>query len=51
MGAVVSFSEILNRKPAIEDARARLAQYHRDSVLLVPAKLGACLVRNELPGI
>jgi hypothetical protein len=43
MGVVVSFSEIFNRPAAIEDARAILAQFKRESVLLVLAKLGAAL--------
>ena len=43
MGVVVSFSEIFNRRATIEDARAILAQYNRESVLLVLAKLGAAL--------
>jgi hypothetical protein len=43
MGVVVSFSEIFNRPASIEGAREILAQYKRESVLLVLAKLGAAL--------
>jgi hypothetical protein len=43
MGVVVSFSEIFNRPATIEGAGEILAQYKRESVLLVLAKLGAAL--------
>jgi hypothetical protein len=43
MAVVVSFSEIFDRPATIEGAREILAQYKRDSVLLVLAKLGAAL--------
>jgi hypothetical protein len=43
MGVVVSFSEIFSRPPTIEGARTILAQYRRDSVLIVLAKLSASL--------
>jgi len=43
IGVVVSFSEIFNRPPTIEGARAILSQYKRESVLLVLAKIGAAL--------
>jgi hypothetical protein len=43
MGVVVSFSEIFNRHATLEDARAILTQYNRESVLLVLAKLSAAL--------
>jgi hypothetical protein len=43
MPVVVSFSEIFNRPATIEGARAILAQFKRESVLLVLAKLGAAL--------
>ena len=43
MGVVVSFSEIFSRPPTIEGARTILAQYRRDFVLIVLAKLSASL--------
>src|ERR1022692_3302255 len=43
MGVVVSFSEIFNRPATLEGARSILAQYNRESVLLVLAKLSAAL--------
>ncbi len=43
MGIVVSFSEIFKRPATLDDARAVLAQYNRESVLLVLAKLSAAL--------
>jgi hypothetical protein len=43
MGVVVFSSEIFNCPARIEDARAILTQYNRESVLLVLAKLGAAL--------
>jgi hypothetical protein len=43
MGVVVSFSEIFSRPATLEGARAILAQYNRESVLLVLAKLSAAL--------
>lgn len=43
MGVVVSFSEIFNRPATIEAAREILAQYKREAVLLVLAKLSAAL--------
>lgn len=43
MGVLVSFSEIFDSPATVEDARAILAQYNRESVLLVLAKLGAAL--------
>src|ERR1700722_7950493 len=43
VGVVVSFSEIFNRPATIEGAIEILAQYKRESVLLVLAKLGAAL--------
>jgi hypothetical protein len=43
MGVVVFFSEIFNRPATIEEAREILAQYKREAVLLVLAKLSAGL--------
>jgi len=43
MGVVVSFSEIFNRPATLEGAREVLAQYKREAVLLVLAKLSAAL--------
>jgi hypothetical protein len=43
MGVVVSFSEIFNRPATLEGAREILAQYKREAVLLVLAKLSAAL--------
>jgi hypothetical protein len=42
-GVIVSFSEIFNRPATIEGPRGILAQYNREAVLLVLAKLGAAL--------
>jgi hypothetical protein len=41
MGVVVSFSEVFSRLPTIEGGRTILAQYRRESVLMVLAKLSA----------
>jgi hypothetical protein len=43
MGVVVGFSEVFDRAPTVEGAQAILAQYNRDSVLVVLAKLSAAL--------
>ncbi|MGA8596534.1 MAG: hypothetical protein WB676_17635 [Bryobacteraceae bacterium] len=43
MGVVVYFSDVFGRTPTLEEARATLAQYTRESVLLVLAKLSAAL--------
>ena len=43
MGVVVSFSEIFNRPATLEGAREILAQYKRQAVLLLLAKLSAAL--------
>jgi hypothetical protein len=40
---VVGFSEVYDRPPTVEGAREILAQYNREPVLLVLAKLSAAL--------
>jgi hypothetical protein len=51
MGIVVSFSEIFSRPPTIEGARTILAQYRRESVIIVLAKLSASLRLWFRPGL
>jgi hypothetical protein len=43
MGVTVAFSDVFNKTPTIADAGRALAQYDRDSVLLVLAKLSTGL--------